>query len=98
MPDPAPSAAGEEVGRRALARTGRRLIPFLFVLYIVSYLDRINVGFAALQMNAALGFGARVFGLGAGIFFAGYVLFEVPSNLALEIGRASCRERVYGTV
>ena len=74
----------DEIGRRALARTRRRLIPFLFVLYIVSYLDRINVGFAALQMNAALHFGARVFGLGAGIFFAGYVLFEVPSNLALE--------------
>ena len=84
MPDPTAPAAGEEVGRRALARTRRRLIPFLFVLYIVSYLDRINVGFAALQMNAALHFGARVFGLGAGIFFAGYVLFEVPSNLALE--------------
>jgi MFS transporter, ACS family, tartrate transporter len=84
VPEPAPTAAGEEVGRRALARTRRRLIPFLFVLYIVSYLDRINVGFAALQMNAALHFGARVFGLGAGIFFAGYVLFEVPSNLALE--------------
>ncbi|HET6897259.1 MAG TPA: MFS transporter, partial [Vicinamibacteria bacterium] len=67
-----------------MARTRRRLIPFLFVLYIVSYLDRINVGFAALQMNAALHFGAKVFGLGAGIFFAGYVLFEVPSNLALE--------------
>jgi ACS family tartrate transporter-like MFS transporter len=84
VPDPEAPAAGEDVGRRALARTRRRLIPFLFVLYIVSYLDRINVGFAALQMNAALGFGARVFGLGAGIFFAGYVLFEVPSNLALE--------------
>jgi len=84
VPDPAAPASGEDVGRRALARTRRRLIPFLFVLYIVSYLDRINVGFAALQMNAALGFGARVFGLGAGIFFAGYVLFEVPSNLALE--------------
>jgi MFS transporter, ACS family, tartrate transporter len=84
VPDPAGPAAADDVGRRALARTRRRLIPFLFVLYIVSYLDRINVGFAALQMNAALGFGARVFGLGAGIFFAGYVLFEVPSNLALE--------------
>src|SRR3981081_1099965 len=68
----------------ALARTRRRLIPFLFLLYIVSYLDRINVGFAALQMNAALHFSARVFGLGAGIFFLGYVLFEVPSNIALE--------------
>ena len=78
------AAADDEIGRRALARTRRRLIPFLFVLYIVSYLDRINVGFAALQMNADLGFSARVFGLGAGIFFLGYVLFEIPSNLALQ--------------
>jgi ACS family tartrate transporter-like MFS transporter len=84
VPDPSAPAAGEEVGRRALARTRRRLIPFLFVLYIVSYLDRINVGFAALQMNAALGFGARVFGWARASSSPGYVLFEVPSNLALE--------------
>jgi ACS family tartrate transporter-like MFS transporter len=84
VPDPAAPPADDAVGPRALARTRRRLIPFLFLLYIVSYLDRINVGFAALQMNAALHFSARVFGLGAGIFFLGYVLFEVPSNLALE--------------
>lgn len=67
-----------------LAKVRRRLIPFLFLLYIVAYLDRINVSFAALQMNEALGFSAAVYGLGAGIFFISYVLFEVPSNLILH--------------
>ena len=61
-----------------------RLIPFLFVLYIVAWLDRVNVGFAALQMNADLGFSATAFGFGSGIFFAGYCLFEVPSNIILH--------------
>ncbi len=70
--------------RQTLERVTRRLIPFLFVLYIVAYLDRINVGFAALQMKADLGFGDAVYGLGAGIFFLGYFVFEVPSNLILE--------------
>ena len=67
-----------------LARVRRRLIPFLFVLYLVSYLDRVNVGFAALQMNRALGFSASVYGFGAGIFFVSYVIFEIPSNLLLD--------------
>jgi ACS family tartrate transporter-like MFS transporter len=66
-----------------LAKVRRRLIPFLFLLYIVAYLDRINVGFAALQMNQALGFSATTYGLGAGIFFLSYVLFEIPSNVIL---------------
>src|SRR5207248_3138822 len=52
-------------------------------MYFVAYLDRVNVGFAALQMNAALGFSGRVYGLGAGIFFLGYFLLEIPSNLIL---------------
>jgi MFS transporter, ACS family, tartrate transporter len=68
---------------RILAKVRRRLIPFLFLLYIVAYLDRINVGFAALQMNQALGFSPTVYGFGAGIFFLSYVLFEIPSNLIL---------------
>ncbi len=67
-----------------LSKLTGRLIPFMFLLYIVSYLDRINVGFAALQLNEALKFDPEVFGLGAGIFFIGYFLFEVPSNLILE--------------
>jgi ACS family tartrate transporter-like MFS transporter len=66
-----------------LSKARRRLIPFLFILYIVAYLDRINVGFAALQMNQALGFSATTYGFGAGIFFLSYVLFEIPSNVIL---------------
>ena len=61
-----------------------RLLPFLFLLYIVAYLDRINVGFAALQMKQQLAFTDAVYGLGAGMFFAGYFFFQVPSNLVLE--------------
>jgi ACS family tartrate transporter-like MFS transporter len=67
----------------ALDKATRRLIPFMFLLYVVAYLDRINVGFAALQMRRDLGFSEAVYGLGAGIFFVGYFLFEVPSNLIL---------------
>ena len=61
-----------------------RLIPLLFVCYIVAYLDRVNVGFAKLQMQDALQFSEAVYGLGAGIFFVGYFLFEVPSNIILH--------------
>ncbi|HKB10779.1 MAG TPA: MFS transporter [Vicinamibacterales bacterium] len=68
---------------RVVVKVRRRLIPFLFLLYIVAYLDRINVGFAALQMNASLGFSATTYGFGAGIFFLSYTLFEIPSNLIL---------------
>ena len=67
-----------------LSRLTWRLIPFLFLLYIVAYLDRINVGFAALQMQEQLRFSDRVYGLGAGMFFTGYFLFQVPSNLILH--------------
>ncbi len=67
-----------------MTKVTRRLIPFMFLLYIVAFLDRVNVGFAALQMNEDLGFSEAVYGLGAGIFFVGYFLFEVPSNLILE--------------
>lgn len=67
----------------AFARIRLKLVPFLFVLYVVSYLDRVNVGFAALQMNRDLGLSAAVYGFGAGVFFLSYVLFEVPSNLIM---------------
>ena len=67
----------------AVAKVRRRLIPFLFLLYIVAYIDRINVGFAALQMNAALGFSASTYGFGAGIFFLSYIACEIPSNIVL---------------
>ena len=59
-----------------------RLIPFIFICYLFNYLDRVNVGFAKLQMLDALKFSETVYGLGAGIFFIGYVLCGVPSNLA----------------
>jgi ACS family tartrate transporter-like MFS transporter len=66
------------------AKVRGKLLPFLFVLYVVAYLDRINVGFAALQMNRELGLGPAVFGFGAGIFFIGYFALELPSNLVLQ--------------
>lgn len=68
---------------RTISKLFWRLLPFLFVVYVVNYLDRVNVGFAALQMQSQLGFSDRVYGLGAGIFFAGYFIFQVPSNLVL---------------
>jgi MFS transporter, ACS family, tartrate transporter len=71
-------------GSSLLKKLRWRLLPFLLLLYVVAYLDRINVGFAALQMKAQLGFSDSVYGLGAGIFFLGYFLFQVPANLALE--------------
>jgi len=77
------SLSGTDVGATVVSKLTRRLLPFLFLLYIVNYLDRINVGFAALQMRGQLGFSDKVYGLGAGIFFAGYFFFQVPSNLAL---------------
>ncbi len=73
-----------DVETRAAGRIGRRLIPFLALLYFAAFLDRVNVGFAALQMNRDLGLSAHVYGFGAGIFFLGYCLFEVPSNLLLH--------------
>lgn len=66
-----------------LAKVRRRLVPFMFLLYIVAYVDRVNIGFAALQMNRDLGLSPAVYGFGAGIFFIGYFLFEVPSNLVM---------------
>ena len=62
----------------------RRLVPFLFVLLIINYIDRVNVGFAALTMNRELGLSATAFGLGAGVFFVAYALFEVPANAMLS--------------
>ena len=70
--------------KRAYAKVFWRLVPFLMLCYVVAYLDRVNVGFAKLQMGQDLGFSETVFGLGAGIFFLGYFLFEVPSNLLLN--------------
>lgn len=76
--------AGDEIGSRTSAKVRRRIIPLLFLLYFVAYLDRINIGFAALTMNAALGITSAQFGLLLGIFFLGYFIFEIPSNLLLH--------------
>ncbi|MFL5258071.1 MAG: MFS transporter [Rhodopila sp.] len=70
--------------KRTLAKVSWRLVPFLMICYFVAYLDRVNVGFAALTMNKDLGISATAYGFGAGIFFFSYFIFEVPSNLALE--------------
>lgn len=87
MPPPTDSATQREKQEGledAVVRTLTwRLVPFLFLLYVVAYLDRINLGFAALQMQQQLGLTDAVYGLGAGIFFAGYFLFQIPSNLVL---------------
>ena len=63
-----------------IAKVRRRLIPFVFLLYIIAYLDRINVGFAALQMNQAIGLSATAYGLGAGIFFLSYTLRSAETH------------------
>lgn len=68
----------------AIRKATYRLIPFLCLAYTINFLDRVNVGFAALHMNEDLGFSPAVFGFGAGIFFLGYIAFEIPSNLALQ--------------
>jgi ACS family tartrate transporter-like MFS transporter len=81
IPLASPSA---DVATVTLRKITLRLIPFLFILYIVAWLDRVNVGFAGLQMNADLGFSSAAFGFGSGVFFLGYCLFEVPSNLVLH--------------
>jgi ACS family tartrate transporter-like MFS transporter len=87
MPSPASFRPGEtrsDVERSAIAKISRRLLPLTIAIYFVAYIDRTNVGFAALTMNHDLGLSASVFGWGAGIFFLGYFIFEVPSNLMLH--------------
>jgi MFS transporter, ACS family, tartrate transporter len=73
-----------ELETRTLGRVTKRLVPFLILCYFIAYLDRVNVGFAALQMNKDLELSSSAFGFGAGIFFIAYFFFEVPSNLLLE--------------
>jgi len=72
------------VGARTTRRLQRRLLPFLILVYVVAFLDRVNVNFAALSMTHDLGFGPRQFGFGAGVFFLGYFLFEIPGTLIVE--------------
>src|SRR6202047_1015706 len=74
----------DQLETQTYAKVPRRLLPFLFLCYVAAYLDRVNVGFAKLQMLNDLKFSETVYGLGAGIFFLGYFLFEIPSNLMLH--------------
>lgn len=79
-----PESVSSPQEQAVIRKVALRLIPFLCLLYFVAFLDRVNVGFAALTMNADIGLSASAFGTGAGIFFLGYFLFEVPSNLLLK--------------
>jgi len=78
------AATVRSIEDRTIARASARLVPFLILCFFVAYLDRVNVGFAALTMNRDLGLSAAAYGFGAGVFFITYSLFEVPSNLLLE--------------
>ncbi|HWA13551.1 MAG TPA: MFS transporter, partial [Burkholderiales bacterium] len=77
-------AVPQEFEKATFGKIAWRLIPFLFLCYVVAFLDRVNVGFAKLQMAPDLQFSDAVYGFGAGIFFIGYFIFEVPSNVILE--------------
>ena len=80
--------APPEIAERTRRRITRRLIPFLFILYFVAYVDRVNLSYAGLEMTKELGFSNSVYGLGAGIFFIGYVLLEIPGTLLVEMWSA----------
>lgn len=73
-----------DIEKRTLRKISWRIVPFIMILYLIAYIDRVNIGFAALTMKQDLGFSASVLGFGAGIFFLGYFLFEVPSNVILH--------------
>ena len=81
---PGVADADAPVAARAYRKVFWRLMPFLMLCYVASYMDRVNIGFAKLQMQQELGFSETVFGLGSGIFFLGYFLFEVPSNVLMH--------------
>jgi len=80
---PTQSADTATIEKNAYAKVFLRVVPFLMICYVVAYLDRINVGFAKLQMEIDLGFSQTAYGLGAGMFFIGYFFFEVPSNMIM---------------
>src|ERR1700739_2817780 len=84
MSTPAALALSETQQAAVVRRVFWPLMPFLLIAYLICYIDRVNVGFASLQMNKAVGIDPKTYGLGAGIFFIGYFILEVPSNLALE--------------
>ena len=78
------AAEQSDVGQRARRRIAYRLLPFVFLLYVVNYIDRVNVSFANLRMSVDLGFSDRVYGLGVGMFYITYVLFEIPGAMIVE--------------
>lgn len=84
----ASSSSSEPVAVRAHRRITRRLIPFICLLYVIAFLDRVNVSFAGLEMTRELGFSNAVFGFGAGVFFLGYFLFQVPGGILAEVWSA----------
>jgi ACS family tartrate transporter-like MFS transporter len=88
--------ARAELARETRRRVTRRLLPFLFLLYVVAYIDRINVSFAGLEMTKDLGFSDAVFGFGSGIFFIGYVVLGIPGALLVE--RWSARKTIAATM
>jgi MFS transporter, ACS family, tartrate transporter len=89
------TSAALTIERRTIAKVSWRLLPLIALAYCIAYIDRTNVGFAALTMNKDLGLSAYIFGWGSGIFFFGYFLFEVPSNLILEkVGARICIARI----
>src|SRR5262245_17499970 len=73
-----------EEGRATISKVVRRLVPFIFLCYVVAYIDRVNIGFATNELQRDLGLSDAAYGLGGGLFFLGYCLFEIPSNLILE--------------
>ena len=79
MPDVA-----TEQGRATISRVVGRLVPFIFLCYVIAYIDRVNIGFAKAELQRDLGLSDAAYGLGGGLFFLGYCLFEIPSNLILE--------------
>jgi MFS family permease len=78
----------EPIALRARRRIARRLAPFLFILYVLNYIDRVNVSYAALQMTGELHFSNAVFGFGAGVFFIGYFLLQIPQTMLVELWSA----------
>src|ERR1700758_3368914 len=79
-----PTAVKSAIEARTIRKVRRRIIPFVFVLFIIAVLDRNNIGFAALTMNKELAISSEQYGFIAGIFFFGYFIFEIPSNLLLQ--------------
>jgi MFS transporter, ACS family, tartrate transporter len=85
-----------DIERATMARIQWRILPLLFCIFILNYLDRVNIGFAALRMNADIGLTPEIFGLGAGVLFAGYILLEIPAGLLMQ--RTGARRFLAGAV